>query len=182
MAGFGPAGRTLATHSAMSEFGNRIGAARLGQVASDAVSVTLRRSLTCADTITWPVWLVEHCVRGEAGRIHGGRTLSHPLRSGPPRDSYRRWPPQPGNGGSPGITADAVRSQAPLPGQVLREPSGQPVRRCLRFRQPRRRRHSQAAKITHQRSQRPGRQRRRVTISVARGKELAGKALIQDSR
>jgi len=47
--------------------GSGMGAARLGQTASDAVSVTVRRSLTCADAVTWPVWPVEHCVRIEGG-------------------------------------------------------------------------------------------------------------------
>jgi len=42
-----------------------MGAARLGQAASDAVIVTIRRSLTCADTVTWAVWPVAHCVRIE---------------------------------------------------------------------------------------------------------------------
>jgi hypothetical protein len=58
----------------LSDFGSRMGAARLGQATSDAVSVTLRRSLTCADTVTWPVWPVEHCVRIEG--VRGSNPLS----------------------------------------------------------------------------------------------------------
>ena len=42
-----------------------MGAARLGQAASDAVIVSLRRSLTWANTVTWPVWLMAHSVRIE---------------------------------------------------------------------------------------------------------------------
>jgi len=42
------------------DFGSRMGAARLGKVASDAVSVTVGRPLTCADAVTRPVWPVEH--------------------------------------------------------------------------------------------------------------------------
>jgi hypothetical protein len=49
----------------LSAAGSRMGAARLGQAASDAVIVTLRRSLTWAKTVTWAVWPVEHCVRIE---------------------------------------------------------------------------------------------------------------------
>jgi len=45
-----------------------MGAGRLGQAASDAVIVTVRRSLTWGDGLTWPVWLVEHCVRIEVLR------------------------------------------------------------------------------------------------------------------
>jgi hypothetical protein len=33
----------------LSDFGSRMGAARLGQATQGAVSVTMRRSLTCAD-------------------------------------------------------------------------------------------------------------------------------------
>lgn len=43
-----------------------MGAARLGQAASDVVNVTVRRLLSCADAVTWPVWPVEHRVRIEA--------------------------------------------------------------------------------------------------------------------
>ena len=49
----------------LSDFGSSMGAGRLGQAASDAVIVTVRRPLTCADAITWPVWPVEHCIRIE---------------------------------------------------------------------------------------------------------------------
>jgi hypothetical protein len=42
-----------------------MGAARLGQAASDAVIVTARGPLTCADAVTWLVWPLEHCVRIE---------------------------------------------------------------------------------------------------------------------
>jgi hypothetical protein len=48
------------TLTPMSDFGSRMGAARLGQAASDAVSVTVCRLLTCADAVTWPGWPVEH--------------------------------------------------------------------------------------------------------------------------
>jgi hypothetical protein len=41
-------------------FWEQNGTARPGQAASDAVSVTVRRSLTYADAVTWPVWPVEH--------------------------------------------------------------------------------------------------------------------------
>ena len=49
----------------LSDFGSSMGAGRLGQAASDAVIVTVRRLLTCADAVTWPVWPVEHCIRIE---------------------------------------------------------------------------------------------------------------------
>jgi hypothetical protein len=42
----------------LSDSGSRMGAARLGQAASDAVIVSLCRSLTWAKTVTWAVWLV----------------------------------------------------------------------------------------------------------------------------
>jgi hypothetical protein len=42
----------------LSEFGSRMGAARLGQAASDAVIVTLCRPLTWAKAVTWAVWPV----------------------------------------------------------------------------------------------------------------------------
>jgi len=41
----------------MSDFGSRMGAARPCQAVSDAVIVTLRRSLTWANTAAWPVRL-----------------------------------------------------------------------------------------------------------------------------
>ena len=47
----------------LSDSGSGMGAARLGQAASDAVIVTVHRPLTCADAVTWPVWPVEHCIR-----------------------------------------------------------------------------------------------------------------------
>ena len=47
-----------------------MGAARLGQAASDAVIVTVRRPLTCADVVTWPVWPVAHCIRIEGSWLH----------------------------------------------------------------------------------------------------------------
>jgi hypothetical protein len=37
----------------MSDIGSRTGAAMLGQTASDAVIVSLRRPLTWADAVTW---------------------------------------------------------------------------------------------------------------------------------
>jgi hypothetical protein len=55
----------LGASAQLSDFGSGMGAARLGQAASDAVSVPVRRSLTCADAVTRPVWPVEHCVRIE---------------------------------------------------------------------------------------------------------------------
>jgi hypothetical protein len=75
-----------------------------------------------------------------------------------------------------------IPGQAPLPGQVLPEPHGQPVSRHLQHWHPRRRRHAQAAQVTQQRSQRPGRPQCRVTISAARGEELPGQVLIQRCR
>ena len=84
--------------------------------------------------------------------------------------------------GYPRITADTVPGQAPLPGQVLPEPHGQPVSRRLQHRHPRRRRRAQAAQVTQQRSQRPGRPQCRVTISAARGEKLPGQVLIQRCR
>jgi hypothetical protein len=42
----------------LSDFGSRMGAARLGQAASDAVIVTLCGPLTWAKTVTWAVWPV----------------------------------------------------------------------------------------------------------------------------
>jgi hypothetical protein len=42
-----------------------MGAAMLGQAASDAVIVTVRRLLTWANAVTWPVWPVAHLVRIE---------------------------------------------------------------------------------------------------------------------
>jgi len=42
----------------LSDFGSRMGAATLGQVAPDAVIVTLRRPLTRENTVTRPVWLM----------------------------------------------------------------------------------------------------------------------------
>jgi hypothetical protein len=58
----------------LSDFGSRMGAGRLGQAASDAVIVTVRRSLTCADAVTWPVWPAEHCIRIEG--VRGSNPLS----------------------------------------------------------------------------------------------------------
>ena len=51
-----------------------MGAARLGQAASDAVIVTLCRSLTCAKTVTRALWPLEHCVRIEG--VRGSNPLS----------------------------------------------------------------------------------------------------------
>lgn len=45
-----------------------MGAGRLGQAASDAVIVTVRRPLTWANAATWPVCPVAHCVRIEVIR------------------------------------------------------------------------------------------------------------------
>jgi hypothetical protein len=42
----------------LSDFGSRMGAARLGQAASDTVIVTLPRPLTWAKAVTWGAWLV----------------------------------------------------------------------------------------------------------------------------
>jgi hypothetical protein len=39
----------------VSDFGSEMGAARLGQAASDAVIVAVRRSLTWTDAVTWPL-------------------------------------------------------------------------------------------------------------------------------
>ena len=50
---------------AVSDSGSRMGAAKLGQAASDALILTLRRSLTWADVVARPVLPVEHCVRIE---------------------------------------------------------------------------------------------------------------------
>ena len=58
----------------LSVFGSRMGAARLGQATSDAVSMTISRSLTWADAVTWPVCPVEHCVRIEG--VGGSNPLS----------------------------------------------------------------------------------------------------------
>ena len=58
----------------LSDFGSRMGAARLGQAASDAVIVTLRRSPTCARTVTRVLWPLEHCVRIEG--VRGSNPLS----------------------------------------------------------------------------------------------------------
>jgi hypothetical protein len=55
-----------------------MGAGRLGQAASDAVIVTVRRPLTRADAVTWPVWPVEHCIRIEG--VRGSNPLSSTLR------------------------------------------------------------------------------------------------------
>src|SRR5215469_5694500 len=55
-------------------FWSRMGAARLGQAASDAVIVTARRSLTWAKAVTLAVWPVEHCVRIEG--VRGSNPLS----------------------------------------------------------------------------------------------------------
>ena len=46
--------------ASMSDFGSRMGAATLGQAALDAVIVTLRRSLTWANAVTWPVRPTAH--------------------------------------------------------------------------------------------------------------------------
>ena len=40
------------SHRSMSDFGSEMGAARLGQATSDAVIVTLRRSLTWTNAFT----------------------------------------------------------------------------------------------------------------------------------
>jgi hypothetical protein len=58
----------------LSDFGSSLGAGRLGQAASDAVIVTVRRPLTCADAVTWPVWPVEHSIRIEG--VRGSNPLS----------------------------------------------------------------------------------------------------------
>jgi hypothetical protein len=58
----------------LSDFGSGMGVARLGQAASDAVIVTVRRPLTCADAVTWAVGPVEHCVRIEG--VRGSNPLS----------------------------------------------------------------------------------------------------------
>jgi hypothetical protein len=65
----------------LSDSGSRMGAARLGQVASDAVIVSLRRPLTCAKAVTWPVWPVEHCVRIEGVRGSNPLSSTQTLRS-----------------------------------------------------------------------------------------------------
>jgi len=52
----------------LSDSGSRTGAAGLGQAASDAASVTVHRLLTCADAVTWPVWLLEYRIRIEGVR------------------------------------------------------------------------------------------------------------------
>jgi hypothetical protein len=44
----------------MSDFGSNMGAATLGQAVSDAVIVSLFRSLTWANAATLRVWPVEH--------------------------------------------------------------------------------------------------------------------------
>jgi hypothetical protein len=61
----------------LSDSGSRMGAGRLGQTASDAVIVTVRRPLTCADAATRPVWPVEHRIRieGVRGSCKGLRCL-----------------------------------------------------------------------------------------------------------
>ena len=64
----------------LSDFGSSMGAGRLGQAASDAVIVTVRRPLTCADAVTWPVWPVEHCIRIEG--VRGSNPLSSTKTAG----------------------------------------------------------------------------------------------------
>jgi len=44
-----------AAHPAASDFGSRMGAARLGQAVSDAAIVAVRRPLTWANAVTWPL-------------------------------------------------------------------------------------------------------------------------------
>jgi hypothetical protein len=69
-----PAVSVPATHPAVSEFGSKMGAARLGQAASDTVIVTVRRSLTWANTVTRPVRPTAHSVRIEG--VRGSNPLS----------------------------------------------------------------------------------------------------------
>ena len=66
-----------------------MGAARLGQAASDAVIVTVHSSLTWADAVTWPVdarrtelWSWISSVRQPAvnQRCSDGLTAAHPAR------------------------------------------------------------------------------------------------------
>jgi hypothetical protein len=69
-----------------------MGAARLGQAASDAVIVAVHRPLTCADAVTWPVCALARCVRIEG--VRGSNPLSSTsradfeLRIGPFRCPY----------------------------------------------------------------------------------------------
>jgi hypothetical protein len=68
-------------------FGSRMGAARLVQTTSDAVIVTVRRSLTWAEAVTLAVWPVAHRVR-----IEGVRG-SNPLSSTQVKGWFRIWNP-----------------------------------------------------------------------------------------
>ena len=58
----------------LSDSGSRMGAASLGQATPRAVSLTMHRSLTCADTVTKLFSPVEHCVRIEG--VRGSNPLS----------------------------------------------------------------------------------------------------------
>ena len=69
----------------MSDFGSRMGAAMLGQAASDAVIVTQRRLLAWGDTVAWPVWPVAHSFRIEV-LIRSG--LRGPPRAWPSRNAH----------------------------------------------------------------------------------------------
>jgi hypothetical protein len=51
-----------------------MGAGRLGQAASDAVIVTVRRPLNWANAATWPAYWMAHCVRIEG--VRGSNPLS----------------------------------------------------------------------------------------------------------
>src|SRR6266536_3788149 len=76
--------------------GSRMGAARLSQTFSDAVIVSVRRSLTCADALNRPVWLMAHSVRDE----EAASSSRPPRRGGQPSSMAHGhvWPRPAGSG------------------------------------------------------------------------------------
>jgi hypothetical protein len=71
-----------ASPESMSDFGSGMGAAMLGQGASDAVIVSLRRSLTWANAVIWPVRQAAHRVVVLGVGSFGGRGGSVPWQLG----------------------------------------------------------------------------------------------------
>jgi len=93
----------------------------LSQAASDAVIVTVRRPLTCADAVTWPVRLTARLVRIEG--VGGSSPLSSTLSSTQSRRSEGRQA-QPtgltdhlslGCHWDQAVTRDTARTQTILP-------------------------------------------------------------------
>src|SRR5262245_64294368 len=68
-----------------------MGAARLGQAASDAVIVTVRRPLTWAKAVTLAVWLAVHCVVVLA--VAGSRPVAMRIRRDQPCRAVKPFEP-----------------------------------------------------------------------------------------